>query len=87
MPKVEIYTTRWCPYCHAAKALLDAKGVAYEEIAVDGDQQKRAWLMEASGQRTVPQVFIDGKPYGGFTDIAKLDRQGRLEALLAGDAA
>lgn len=65
MPKVEIYTTRWCPYCHAAKALLDAKGVAYEEIAVDGDQQKRAWLMEASGQRTVPQVFIDGKPYGG----------------------
>ena len=87
MPKVEIYTSRWCPYCHAAKALLDAKGVAYEEIAVDGDQQKRAWLMEASGQRTVPQVFIDGKPYGGFTDIAKLDRQGRLEALLAGDAA
>ncbi|HBQ14367.1 MAG: glutaredoxin 3 [Sandaracinaceae bacterium] len=87
MPKVEIYTTRWCPYCHAAKALLDAKGVAYEEIAVDGDQQKRAWLMEASGQRTVPQVFIDGKPYGGFTDIAKLDRQGRLEPLLAGDAA
>ena len=86
MPKVEIYTTRWCPYCHAAKALLDAKGVAYEEIAVDGDQQKRAWLMEASGQRTVPQVFIDGKPYGSFTDIAKLDRQ-RLEPLLAGDAA
>lgn len=87
MPKVEIYTTRWCPYCHAAKALLDAKGVSYEEIAVDGDQAKREWLREASGQRTVPQVFIDGKPYGGFSDLAALDRQGRLEPLLAGDAA
>jgi len=79
---VKIYTTAWCGYCRAALALLDDKGVSYENIDVDGDREKRTWLLEVTGQRTVPQVFIDGKPYGGFTDIAALDRRGELDPLL-----
>lgn len=86
MARVEIYTTQVCPYCTAAKNLLAAKGVEYEEKPVDGDHQKRVWLREATGQRTVPQIFIDGKSYGGFTDIQALDRQGKLDAILAGEA-
>ncbi|MCA9574348.1 MAG: glutaredoxin 3 [Polyangiales bacterium] len=79
---VTIYVTSLCPYCHAALRLLDQKGVAYERIDVDGDRAKRAWLLEQTGQHTVPQVFIDGRPYGGYTDIAALDRRGALDALL-----
>lgn len=82
-PKVEIFTTRTCPYCVAAKNLLDKKGVAYVETGVDSDPEKRAWLVKASGQRTVPQIFIDGKPYGGFSDISALDAQGKLDPLLS----
>lgn len=82
MARVEIYTTRYCPYCIAAKNLLDAKGVEYEEKPVDGDHARRVWLREVSGQRTVPQIFIDGKPYGGYSDIAALDRAGKLDPLL-----
>ena len=82
MAEVRIYTTPWCGYCHAAKALLDGKGVRYEEIDVQGDPEKRAWLRQATGQHTVPQVFIDGRSYGGFTDIEALDRRGELDPLL-----
>lgn len=65
-----------------AKRLMKDKGVAYEEIDVATDHDKRMWLVEATGQRTVPQVFIDGKPYGGYTDIAALDKKGELDPLL-----
>ena len=84
MPKVEIYTTPWCPYCHAAKALLDGKGVAYEEVDVlDGD--KRAVMTErAHGRRTVPQIFVGQTHVGGYDDMTALDRQGELDPLLAG---
>ena len=82
MAHVKIYTTRICPYCVAAKALFQAKGVAYEEIDVSGDPTTRAWLREVTGQRTVPQIFIDERPYGGFTDVAALDRRGELDPLL-----
>ena len=82
MAHVVIYTKDVCPYCDAAKALMRKKGVAYEEIDVTGDDAKRAWLVETTGQRTVPQIFIDGTPYGGFTDVAALDRAGKLDALL-----
>lgn len=83
--EVKVYTTSYCPYCVRAKRLLAQKGAAFEEIDVEGDQAKRRWLVEVSGQRTVPQIFINGRPIGGFTDMAALDRAGRLDALLAED--
>lgn len=67
-----------------AKRLLGGKGVEFEEIDVTGDHATRRWLGEATGQNTVPQVFIDDKPYGGFTDILALDQQGQLDPLLQG---
>jgi glutaredoxin 3 len=83
MSEVLVYTTPRCPYCVMAKRLLAGKGVAFQEIDVAHDHEKRRWLSEATGQRTVPQIFINGKPYGGFTDIAALDRQGKLDAILS----
>lgn len=82
MAKVEIYTTPYCPYCLRAKALLSRKGVSYTEVDVTGDHEKRQWLLEVTGQRTVPQVFIDGRSMGGYDDIAALDRAGKLDPLL-----
>lgn len=87
MAHVRIYTTSTCGYCLSAKRLLRSKGVAFEEIDVSGDWDKRNWLVRVTGRRTVPQVFIDHKSYGGYTDLAELDRQGRLDALLGLDAA
>jgi len=86
MSGVQIYTTMVCPYCVAAKRLFKQKGVAYEEIDITGNRDKRVWLMEVTGQRTVPQIFIHGQPYGGYTDVAALDRQGRLDEILSGAA-
>ncbi len=86
MPKVVVYTKRHCPYCVRAKALLDRKGVAYEEIDAEGDEEIRAWLAEASGQKTVPQVFVNGRSLGGFSDIDALDKAGELDAILRGEA-
>ncbi len=86
MPKVQIYTKRVCPYCVSAKVLLKKKGVAYEEIDVENDDERRAWLVEATGQRTVPQIFVDGRSLGGFSDIEALDKQGKLDPILRGEA-
>lgn len=84
MAKVEVYLTRSCPYCHAARGLLDRKGVAYEVIDVGAEPERRAEMTQrANGRRTVPQIFIDGKSMGGSDDIHALDRQGKLDALLA----
>jgi glutaredoxin 3 len=80
---VVIYTTSYCPYCFRAKDLLDSKGVHYKEVDVSGDPEQRAWLLKATGRRTVPQIFINGKPVGGCDDIYALDRQGKLDPLLA----
>lgn len=82
VPTVAIYTTRTCPYCHAALAFLRSKSVAFEHIDVTGDSSKRRWLEEKSGRSTVPQVFIDDVAYGGYTDLLALDRAGRLDGLL-----
>ena len=87
MPKVQVYSKQQCAYCVRAKALLQRKGVAFEEIDVEQDDAKRAWLVEASGQRTVPQIFVDGRPLGGFSDLEALDRQGKLDPILRGEAA
>jgi glutaredoxin 3 len=86
MPKVTVYTKDHCPYCVRAKRLLDKKGIAFEEVNVEGRDELRVWLVEATGQRTVPQVFVDGRALGGFTDIDALDRQGRLDPILRGEA-
>ena len=80
---VLIYLTDWCPYCRAAKDLLGKKNVRFTAIDVDDRQELRKWLLSATGQRTVPQVFINGKPVGGFSDISALDEAGKLDALLA----
>ncbi|HEY9842725.1 MAG: glutaredoxin 3 [Candidatus Sericytochromatia bacterium] len=80
--KVEVYSTTYCPYCRAAERLLDNKGVAYDAYDVTYDHSKREWLVKVTGRRTVPQIFIDGQPIGGFTDMQALDRQGRLNNLL-----
>lgn len=80
---VFVYVTQWCPYCASAKALLERKGVAYTEVDVDGRDELRTWLVSRSNQRTVPQIFVNGRPLGGFSDIQALDRQGKLDPLLA----
>lgn len=83
MARVKIYTTDYCTYCAAAKRLFDKKGVAFEEVDVSNDRDARDWLVKTTGQRTVPQIFIDDKPYGGFTDVSALDREGELDRLLS----
>ena len=85
MAKVQIYSKQQCPYCVRAKNLLSKKGVTFEEIDVENDEARRAWLVEATGQRTVPQVFVDGRPLGGFSDIDALDRAGKLDPILRGE--
>jgi glutaredoxin 3 len=86
MASVKVYTKRNCPYCVRAKALLDRKGVAYEEIDAEHDEALRTWLVETTGQRTVPQIFVGERSLGGFTDVDALERQGRLDAILRGEA-
>ncbi len=83
MAKVEIYSTAICPYCVRAKALLERKGAAYTEYMVDRDAARRdEMLARASGRRTVPQIFIDGRHVGGCDDLYDLDRAGELDKLL-----
>ena len=82
--EVEVYVTSYCPYCVRAKMLLKKKGVAFKEIDVSDDPAKRAWLRQATGQHTVPQIFIGGKSVGGSDDLHALDRAGQLDPLLAG---
>ncbi len=85
--RVEIYTTEFCGYCTRAKSLLASKGVAFEEYKAGGDAEKKREMIQRSGGYTFPQVFINGRHVGGSDDIHDLDRQGRLDALLAEPAA
>ena len=78
-----MYTTRFCPFCIRARELLSTKGVAYEEIAVDGDRDKRQEMMARSGRRTVPQIWIGDRHVGGFDDLWRLEQQGQLDELLS----
>ncbi len=78
MRDVQVYTTDYCPYCDRAKALLQKRGIEYEEIDVTGDQDLRAWLVKTTGRRTVPQIFIKGEAVGGCDDLYALDRSGEL---------
>lgn len=84
MANVEIYTKAWCPYCTRAKRLLSQKGAAFEEYDITMGGPKRAEMIDrANGRTTVPQVFIDGTHVGGSDDLAALEREGRLDALLS----
>jgi glutaredoxin 3 len=84
MPVVEIFTTRWCPYCHAAKALLTRKGIGFTEIDVSSDWNGRQKMIErANGRTTVPQIFIGPTHVGGSDDLHALERAGKLDPLLA----
>ena len=83
-PQVEIYHKTWCPYCHAALALLKRKGVAYRAIDVTSDRARESEMIERSGRHTVPEIFVDGTLIGGFDDIARHDREGTLDGLLGG---
>jgi glutaredoxin 3 len=84
VPVVEIYTKTFCPYCWRAKLLLDSKGVAYNEIAVDwGGEEKQVMIQRANGRTTVPQIFVGELHIGGCDDLVALDRDGKLDDLLA----
>ena len=83
MAEVEIYTTPLCPYCWRAKRLLDKKGVAFIEIDLWQQPQRRAEMIErAGGRRTVPQLFVDGRAIGGSDELAALESSGELDAIL-----
>jgi glutaredoxin 3 len=78
-----MYSTTWCGYCIRAKALLERRGLEYEEIVMDDDPAFRQTLLEMTGRWTVPQIFIDDVPIGGYTELWCLDRDGRLDELAA----
>lgn len=82
--KVIVYTTKICGYCHAAKRLLEKESIPYETIDVTTDTDKRLWLMETTGQRTVPQIFFGDEPIGGYDELNELRRSGQLHQRLAG---
>ncbi len=87
MADIEIYSSDYCPFCSRAKNLLKKKAVEFTEIGVDGDPALRQQMTERSGgARTVPQIFIDGKPIGGSDELAALEQSGELDRLLQGAA-
>ena len=84
MTRVEIYTKTFCGFCWRAKQLLDGKGIEYREIPVDfGGEARDEMIQRADGNTTVPQIFIDGRHIGGCNELVALDRDGRLDELLA----
>jgi glutaredoxin 3 len=82
-PKVTLYTTDPCGFCRQAKALLAARGVIYEEVALERDSQSRDDLISRTGQMTFPQIMVGDRPIGGFRELLEADRDGTLERLLA----
>lgn len=85
MKHIEIYTTPTCGFCHAAKRLLSEKGASFAEIDLARQPERRAEMMDrAAGRRTVPQIFVGDMHVGGCDDLYALERQGKLDSLLAG---
>lgn len=83
MPKVEIYTQDWCPYCARARRILESKGVPFREIdAPHGSSERREAAQRSGGQTTMPQIFINGRHIGGCDELQALDHAGRLDELL-----
>ncbi len=88
MPQISMYCTSWCPYCIAAERMLANKGVVeIEKIRVDLEPARRAEMLQRSGRRTVPQIYIDDFHVGGFEDLSALDQAGKLEAMLGRETA
>ena len=86
MARIILYTTDFCGYCRAAKQLLLRKGLDFEEVDVGADHELRiAMVQRAGGRRTVPQIFIDDAPIGGYLELVELEREGRLDVLLANE--
>jgi glutaredoxin 3 len=83
MARVTVYTTEPCGYCRTAKALLDRRGIAYDEVNLAKDADGRSELVARTGMMTFPQVIVDGEPLGGFQELAAADRAGRLAELRA----
>ena len=84
MPRIEVYTQPWCPYCSRAITLLTKKGVAFDEIdAPHGSAERRRATELAGGRSSVPQIFIDGRHVGGCDELMALDRAGKLDPMLA----
>lgn len=81
--RVQVYSTTYCGFCVRAKQLLSRLQIPFQEIDVTEDDSKRQWLVTTTGQRTVPQIFIDGRAIGGFTELSALERKGELKYLVA----
>jgi glutaredoxin 3 len=78
-----MYTTRWCGYCVRAKALLEQRGIPFEEISLDDDPNFRQTIFDLTGRWTVPQILIDGEPIGGYVELWRLDQSNGLDQLAA----
>lgn len=88
MKAIKVYTTEYCGYCARAKELLRNKGLSFQEVDVTNNDEMRAKLVQmTAGRRTVPQIFIGSEAIGGFADLARLDDEGRLEAMLKDESA
>lgn len=85
MDRVIVYSSPFCGFCHAAKRLLADKGATFTEVDVVAEPSRRAEMIERSGRRTVPQIFIGGNHVGGYDDLKALDARGELDRLLAGE--
>lgn len=83
-PDIVLYVTGWCPFCQRASGLLTKKGLAYREINVDEDAKLRAEMIERSGRRTVPQIFIGDRHVGGCDDLFALESSGELDRMIQG---
>lgn len=81
-PRVVIYTKDYCPFCNHAKALLRSKAIAFQEIDITNDARRQEEMIRLSGRRTVPQIFIDDTPIGGFEELRNLENEGELDRLL-----
>ena len=86
MAKIEIYTWQYCPFCIRAKALLDQKGINYQEYSIDGDQEARSIMVDrANGRKTVPQIFINDEGIGGCEELYSLESTNQLDKLIKQD--
>ena len=83
-PKIQMYSTTWCPYCERARQLLGSKNAAFEDIDIEAHPDQRAQMNQRSGRQTVPQIFIGAQHVGGCDDLLALDQAGGLDSLLAG---
>jgi glutaredoxin 3 len=79
MARIQMYTTRWCGYCVRAKALLETRGIPFEEVSLDDDPAFRQTVHDLTGRWTVPQILIDGEPIGGYVELWRLDQTGALD--------